>query len=472
MSLLAIELNDTGIMAAAGQPAVLLEIDGVHRQSPGFALPEKKNLLVGQAAAGKARLFPRQVLNRFWDQLSTDSLESSAAPSLQNNAEIAYQHLARIWQRFKNRCTEVVMAVPGFYDRQQLGLILGMAQEMAMPLTGFLAQALASSANAYPGKMLLHLDIHLHRTEIVYLKQDRQLTIADVRSVSDKGLLHLHRQWVESIAREFVRTTRFDPFHQAATEQRLYDQLPQVLARLQQHGAASVEISSSGAVHDVHMTLDRILDPVRPFFQQIGRLIESLRDAHGQGGRPVVLQLTHRFSRLAGSKEALATVRSSQIVELDPAAGACGVLAIWDRLRQQGDSQGVSFFTSRPWQADDSVTIPVRSAMRPTPERPTHVLYGSIAYRIARRPLVVRPANDEGHGSLQIEVSSAGMASGHCALWLDGDEVVLETQSGSPTFVDEIPVTGRVVLKCGQIIRVGSPAAQLHLIACLERHET
>jgi len=473
MSLLAIELNDTGIMAAAGQPAALLQIDGAQRRSPGFALPQKKNLLVGRAAAAKAHLVPGQILNRFWDQLSADPLETPAAPGLQNNAEIAYQHLARIWQHVKSQGTEAVMAVPSFYDRRQLGLILGMAQEMAMPLSGFLAQAVAASATSHPGAMLLHLDIYLHRAEIVYLEQGRQLTIADSRSIADQGLLYLYRLWVEAIAREFVRTTRFDPFHQAATEQHLYDRLPDVLAELRQQSTATMEIGSGGAVHGVTLTLDRILDPVRPFFQQIVGLIESLREVHGHSDRPVLLQLSDRFSRLPGCRPALAAVKDCRIVTLEPGAAACGVLAIWERLREQeGDKEGVSFFTSRPWQTDDAVKRPAQPAKRPTSGRPTHVLYGSIAYPLARRPLVVRTTNAAGRSRLQIKDAVDGTEPGHCVIRLDGDEAVLENRSGAPTFVDETRVTGRVVVKCGQIIRIGSPGQRLQLITCLERHET
>ncbi len=472
MSLLAIELNDTGIMAATGEPAVLLEIDDAHRQSPGFALPEKNSLLVGRAAAGKAHLFPRQILNRFWDQLNAEPLETPGARNLQNNAEVAYHHLARIWEHVQQRCTEAVVTVPSFYDRQQLGLILGMAQEMAMPLTGFLPQALAASATAYPGKMLLHLDIHLHRTEIVYLKQAQQLTIADSQSASDKGLIYLYRQWVEAIAKEFVRTTRFDPFHQAASEQDLYNRLPQVLAQLQEHPAVKLEISSGGALHSVAVTRDWIVDQARSFYEETVRLIESLRKMHGKSDQPVVLQLTHRFSRLPGCRQALAAVKDCQIAELNPGAGACGILAIWDRLRDDSHNSGVSFFTSRPWQADDSVKTPARPAKRPDQKRPTHVLYGSIAYPLTDRRLIVGMKNDDGRNVLQIADSNAGAVPGYCAIWLDGDDVVLESYSGRTTFVDETRVIGRMVLNCGQIIRIGIPGEQLQMIACLNRHET
>jgi len=68
MTLLGLELSDAGILAAGGNPSRLLEVDGQKQESPGFAIPEKKRLVVGNSAASKAHLFPLQVINRFWDQ--------------------------------------------------------------------------------------------------------------------------------------------------------------------------------------------------------------------------------------------------------------------------------------------------------------------------------------------------------------------------------------------------------------------
>ncbi|MGD8943613.1 MAG: hypothetical protein PVJ37_10125, partial [Desulfobacterales bacterium] len=74
MSVLGIELSDAGILVAGGDPPGLLKVDGDSVESPGFALPEKKRLAVGAAAERKAHLYPRQILNQFWDQLNTEPL--------------------------------------------------------------------------------------------------------------------------------------------------------------------------------------------------------------------------------------------------------------------------------------------------------------------------------------------------------------------------------------------------------------
>ena len=81
MGLIGLEINDSGIIAAGGSPPKLLDLDGQVQESPGFALPQKKGLLVGKTAQSRAHYFPRQILNHFWDQLNTEPLESSTRDS-------------------------------------------------------------------------------------------------------------------------------------------------------------------------------------------------------------------------------------------------------------------------------------------------------------------------------------------------------------------------------------------------------
>ena len=143
MSLLALELSDAGILIAGAESDGLLKVDGNSVESPGFALPEKKRLTVGVAAERKAHLYPRQILNKFWDQLNIEPLEQPN-PFAQNHAEIAFEHFAHIWKTVKNHGQEMIIAVPGFYTREHLGFILGITRELSIPVRGFISLAVAA----------------------------------------------------------------------------------------------------------------------------------------------------------------------------------------------------------------------------------------------------------------------------------------------------------------------------------------
>ncbi len=463
MPLIGLEINDCGLLAAGGaNPVKLLDLDGQAKESPGFALPQKKGLLVGRLAESKAHLFPRQILNRFWHQLSTETLEQSGKHMPRNHAEVVYHHLASIWRQLQSRGDEVVLAVPSFYEQAQLGLILGVAQELGMPVKGFLPLSLAASSLRCPDQMLLYLDIYLHCIEVVYLEQGQQLTIRDSAGTADQGLIHLYRQWVNAIAEQFVRSTRFDPLHQAASEQELYDRLPGVLAHLVHHPSMSLEVASGSRPYSITLERDLITRRAETVYGEIIRLIERMRTKRGQGQTPLVLQLSHRLTRLPGCIQMLAAaVKDAEIIELKPGAGAFGVLDIWHRLEAMHDSTGISYFTSRPWQK------PLPTNEKATQTRPTHVLYRSLAYPITNKPTMIGSAHDSKQSGVSIIVGEAGVAPEHCTVALQGGEAVINNLCDQGTFVDEKRINGSITLKLGQIIRVGSPGAQLELIACL-----
>ena len=468
MTLIGLELSDAGIMAAGSTTEKLLQIDGQATESPGFALPEKGGLLVGTAAESKAHLFPRQIIHHFWDHLNTDPLEQSGQSAPQSTAEIAYSHLGHIWQHIQKHGNEVIIAVPGFYDRQQLGLILGIANELSIPVKGFVPLALAASAGAHPGKMMLHLDIHLHRLEVTYLNQGQQLTLEDSVTGTEKGLIYLHKQWAEAIAQEFVSSTRFDPFHQAASEQELYHRLPGILYNLQHSPSIAFDMTGGSRTYGITLTREHLARQAESVYTEIRHIIEGMRTQHGAKGSSVVLQLTHRLARLPGCKEFLAGIKDAEIFELEEGAGARGVLEIWHQLAGQSQSGGISFFSSRPLPHDGSAQAQRRPIDYSLKAYPTHLLYRDIAYQITDKPLTIGCAQDSEQNDVTITGETAGVCPKHFKIELLGGEIILHDMSAQGTFVDEKRVNGSIALKLGQTIRVGTPGEQLHVIACVE----
>jgi hypothetical protein len=168
----------------------------------------------------------------------------------------------------------------------------------------------------------------------------------------------------------------------------------------------------------------------------------------------------------------LSTIKDIQITELDRGAGASGVLRIWQQLSDQRNTEGISFFTSRPWQHSRRKYDVEPSAEKAVNLLPTHLLYRSIAYPITEKPLTVGLKNDSEKPGVQICGDTADVSPPHCTIGLRGREVVLDDYSTDGIFVDETRVNGSMVLKIGQIIRLGTNAEQLQLIACLNRDET
>ena len=468
MSLIGLELNDTGILAAAGNPPELIDLDGQVQESPGFALPQKKELLVGKTAQSRAHYFPRQIMNHFWDQLNTEPLEKSGRHFPNSHAEIVFRHLALIWQQLKPRGDEIVMAVPSFYDREQLGLILGIAQELGLPIKGFVPLSLAAASHIHSEKMLLHLDIHLHRMEVIYLEQGEQLSIRDSATTFERGLQRLYRKLADMIAQEFVRTTRFDPFHQAASEQELYDRLPEILPHFKHNSSLVLELTGSSTPYSIALKREGIIREAESVYSELLRLIKRMQNKRGKGRTSLALQLSNRLARLPGCKEMLATIKDVQIIELDRGAAAKGLTQIWHLLTAKDNNGGISFFTSRPWQRLQQTGGRGASAEMTTPTRPTHLLYHSIAYPITEKPLTIGSTQDSGQNDITITGKAAGVSPKHCTVTLQNGEIVLKDLSEGGTLVDEQQVNGSITLKLGQAIRVGTPGEHLQLIVCID----
>ena len=472
MSLLGLEQSDAGIMVATHDPVGLLQVDGADSESSGFALPEGDRLLVGRTAEDKAHLHPRRFNNIFWSQLNTEPLKQPN-PHAQNHAEMAYTHLARIWECIKGHGDELVMAVPGFLERDQLGLLLGIAEELSIPLKGIVALPVAASSTPSPGRMLLHLDIHLHGSEVNLLEQGKSLNLKDSVTAEGKGLHNLHREWVETIAAEFVRTTRFDPLHRADFEQALYNRLPSILMALQHEPLVMCEMTAGSKTHRVSLSRDLLIQKSETTFSELLRLIEGIRNRYDGASQPLTLQLTHRISRLPGCKEMVAKMTDTQTIELEPGSGAFGVLNLKEELTEQKGEKGVSYLMSRPWTKQHTMILhPSSQSVGHVPMQPTHILYRNMAYPISDQPLTIGWGGPEDGVRVTMSNGSAGVSRRHCSIQIRSKEVVLTDHNTNGTFVDEIPVKDTVVLKLGQIIRVGIPGEKLQLIACLEKDET
>lgn len=464
MTLLTLEINDIGIMAAAGQPPRLLPVDQDSLQSPGFAVADRKNLVVGHTARRQAHLSPRFTFDAFWDQLSTETLPQRL-PRIRSHAEMAYRHLEQVWENTMPGVDEAIMAVPAHFDRHSLGILLSIARELSIPLRGFVALATAAVNRVPSGGALLHMDIHLHRLEITRLVVDDRISLEDSRWLEEKGMLHLQRRWAESVATEFVQTTRFDPLHRAATEQELYDRLPTLLADIRNQGSAVFEMRSGQALHRVTVNRDLLTRAVDPVFTEIRRLIGQMR-----GSVPLAIQYTHRLAALPGFENLLGGMTAVRPVPLPPGAAALGGADMWRRMDHTRTDARALYFTSRPCQGLPPSGDGEAALEAPPPERrppATHVLYGNTAYPLSAIPMVVGSHPPEGAG---LEIGDGqGILPQHCSLRIENGEALLETHEDAKVILDGRPVRGKRHLSPGQTLQIGTPGVSLRLIIC---HET
>ena len=152
-----LEINDIGLLLSIDAEPIF--------ESPGYAMVNDKEILIGDAALAQSRLQPNRIQNRFWDQLSMEELPKPMAQA-RNYADLAFAHLKIISAQLADQAERrIVFSVPGTYDRQQLALLLGMAKECGLEVVGLVDTAVAASPHAVPGHTLLFLDIFLHLSQ-------------------------------------------------------------------------------------------------------------------------------------------------------------------------------------------------------------------------------------------------------------------------------------------------------------------
>jgi len=232
------------------------------------------------------------------------------------------------------------------------------------------------------------------------------------------------------------------------------------------------EMIDTATSYSIALKRDLFTRKAESIYGEVCRLVERIRNKHGKHELALALQLSHRLSRLPGCREMLSAIKDTQIIEIDRGAGAHGILKIWQQLSDQRNTEGISFFTSRPWQDSRRKYDLEPSAEKAADSFPTHLLYRSIAYPLTEKPLTVGRENDSEKTAVHIYGDTAEISPRYCTIGLRGREVVLDDYSTDGIFVDETRVNGSMALKLGQIIRLATNAEKLQLIACLNRDET
>jgi len=463
MTTIALEIHDAGILAVDEREPKEVCIP----PSPGYALLDGPRLLTGEEAARHARLKPRLVHHRFWHELDTTPLRQPFPRNL-SAADLAHTHLSGVWKTVKSGATRAILVVPGGSSDAQLGLILGIARASKIPVRGMVDAAVAAATGDIPDAQVLHVDVQLHRAVVTELVRDEEVVRRRVDTDEHAGLITLHDAWVKCIAAVFVRNTRFDPLHSAATEQELYDQLPQWLSRLDHEEATVLVMCAGNKEHSVTLAREPLLVTAEAYYERIVQLVSLLK----RGGEPTALLLTHRIAALPGLVERLSKISRTEVVTLRQTAALAGALAQHERICTDADELPfvvrLPVHTAReprprqtPTAQPDAVT---RSAARP----PTHLLNHGVAQAITDEPLLLGVAIPDGARGVNLAGRTAGISRSHCSVYRRDQRVWVEDQSTHGSFVNDERVDGKTVLAVGDRLRLGSPGIEFQLIRVVQ----
>jgi hypothetical protein len=448
MAFAGLDLNDASLVIAR---------DGeVRMAGPAYAAVTDGALCFGMEARALVRLNPRQAQRRYWVELS-ESMLAQPLPGARSSADLVHEHLARLWAACAG-ADGVVLAVPPAWSPAQLGLVLGITRDLQMPVIGLVDSAVAASRRPYPGRILWHLEATLDGAWLTRIDQDGGAALAARERVERFGIEHLERGCAEFIARRFVICSRFDPLHDARSEQRLFDHLPQWLGLASRQDRVEVSLEHGGnrfaAWLDAAQLRAQVARLVEPLSQKL-RTVSSPR-------QPAALQLHHRLADFPGVVEALGALPACGVVLLEPAAAARGAL----RLRAAADD-GVRLTTALPWDQAPEAALP--TAIAAVGPAPTHVVFEGRAWRLSAQPVQIGTELAGSEYGIRLDGRSSAVSRRHCAIQVEDGRVVVHDQSRYGTWLNGHRVEGSAVLQPGDTLRIGQPPREFALVAEVDR---
>ncbi|MFT6032333.1 MAG: hypothetical protein ACI854_000862 [Arenicella sp.] len=223
----------------------------------------------------QCRLAPQQINSRYWQQCEQSAIPANRA-GMRHAADLVWQHLNQL--KHQNKLVDLVLVVPSHYQESNLQLLLGIAKACQLDVKGLVNKAVVALHNQLQaGAECWHFDVQLHQTVCSRVSvKDGQATLGEIQVLTDVGIHLMQEALLKGLQNNFIQNDRFDPLHDAATEQQLFDQLPSIAMQLAKSGKAKVGLQHQSRLHNTTVDSKEWQGLLSPFSS---RLIELSRSA-------------------------------------------------------------------------------------------------------------------------------------------------------------------------------------------------
>ncbi len=453
MSAVGLHLLDAAL-AMASDGSLLSSAPSVVHADPARAT------IMGHLAVDIARLAPRQVSSEHWATIAreTDRTQPTGLALVRAVAVARAELRARIDDTL--RATPVQCAVSAAFSSQSLGVILALARHEGIRIGGFHdAAALAVASVGLTGATLvLELGLaHVVATRVEQVDGQLRRRAAVVRRGA--GLLALRQSWLRMVGEAMVLRTRFDPLHEAASEQRLHDLLDDAAARAAMSGSTDLELPTSRDPVRVSLSRDQFAEAADDIYREVLAALHELRPA----GSRVNILIDETATRLPGLLGRLAALRgcrfyfcSSSLIARAASLAAATVADDGTVTLQRGYQAGTAL------EAASELDLSTLTNFIDT--APTHALWEGRAFVLPQRS-TLEIGRDPVSGGIRLGQGFAGVSRLHCSLRAEDGTVTLIPHSEQDTWLNDERVRGRVRVQSGDRLRLGAPGVSIELIA-------
>ena len=430
-----LELNDHGI--------TLGDAEGIRLVSPGFALALDNSLVVGAQAQAQSRLHPNDSHSRYWQELSLDPLPSGRLPGdrYRHLADLAHAHLNSFVAESESSPSDVIMSVPGSFSREQLGILLGIAKQTPLTIAGLIDSALIAAAGAQTMQGSEHTIVvqqQLHQTLFTQVSCHQGVLKVDSSvALPSSGSQNVIDSLMQLSTELFIDQCRFNPQHDAATEQLLYNALPVWLAADVSSGSLLLELTADGAVHNAKLPYESLVVALAPIRQRLNEQLSAMVSRVANSTN-VQIVLCSTLSELPGLKIQLARV--APVTSVNAEQHLASSLAHSDQILSSGAG---SLRKELALTHTASATLPKSpSASKPPLANESHV---------ARSPHAQLSASAQGaqaKGLLKnLRINGERIADSAELVLKEGDSLTLSFEGSESTTLDESPGTLTFKLK-------------------------
>ena len=207
----------------------------------------------------------------------------------------------------------VQLAVPAALEAPALGWVLGACRAGSLPVAALYdAAAVAVSALGLQGTVVV-LEAGLHHLGAVrVVTEGGTARRRAARVTRDTGLMALRQAWMQLVAEAMLLRSRFDPLHDAASEQRLFELIMSAAAEAATEGSVTLEWPTGGLPCSVTLSRDQFAAAARPAQRALLSSIDVLRPP----GAAFTLLVPAALLAVPGLAPSLLALPNSRVVVL------------------------------------------------------------------------------------------------------------------------------------------------------------
>jgi hypothetical protein len=376
---------------------------------PAFALETDGALSFGREAAAVARIHPRRVNHGFLSRLSADPLPQPFRAA-RNQADLFYHQLRALTAAHPLLTRDpVLVIVRGTTTADQLGLVLGVAGECGIRIGGFVDRSIAALASQGGMGERICIEFDSDHAEVSRARLGVDVVRINSNHFPGVGLNFIQDGWANVIADHFIRHSRFDPLHAAATEQQLYDSVRGWFNGGKVHTALAIEHQQEIRRVDLRM--------------------DALEEKLKERVEPLLQTLAARSSVCLGPNASATPLFASMLkkmgFQVHPVDRDGLLRYVEQHVSPLCNPDEVRFYTTLPAALPPALAtftpsppVPVRpasaeaspgahAAARVTsrPGQPTHGLHGAVAYPIGSTDLPLTAAGENPQCGVTIDVN-------------------------------------------------------------------